>query len=221
MKLQEQFGGGTRLNLRSYRNLLDAVGACENLPVALVSRQLSDDHLLVSSFSAPLFELLRSRTWFKAFERKLIEAAFDRHPEAFPHDGVRLSYSSRLEGRVIAQLIPAPEPGTFILCGPVWLRNDETLREPFTRNFVEGAAKHIVDMDRGYSRLPANRSAKGAPLRSDDIRGDLRNLAGHLRTGSRVARLARSVRRLEQRLPAVQPLERQGGVVADLRGHVG
>ena len=189
MQLQDQFGSGRALDLRSYRNLLDTIGACENLPIALVERNIGDDHLLVSSFSAPLFELLRSRAWFRAFERGLIKAAFEANPGGLPDQGVRLSYSSRLEGRVVAVLIPTPDPETFVMCGPVWLRNSETLREPFTQGFVEAAAKHIVDID------IRERTDSEAPLSLDRVRRVLQHRAAMAETDliERVSQVSRTI----------------------------
>ena len=42
-----------------------------------------------------------------------------------------------------------------------------------------------------------------------------------VRTGSPWRDLPRGVWRLEQRVSPLQPMERQGGVVADIRGNVG
>jgi hypothetical protein len=151
MKLEDQFHVDGQPDLRAYRTFLDVVGACENLPICLVVRSSQPDCLRVSSFSAPLFELLREREWFRDHEWDLISRALDEH-KLTQDKPARIEYTTCFEAEVVSYLLPTPVRDIFVMCGPVWLRDPKTLREPFKKAFVEKATHYIDEAEKRFRR---------------------------------------------------------------------
>lgn len=185
MRLREQFHDSSGPSPRSWRYLLDALAPCENLPLALVRLGNADNAIQAGSFTAPLFDLLRSRRWFREHEHHLFETALrtggdDEH-------GALVVYSDHRDGRVQAYLLPTDDPEFFLLCGPVWLRHPESLREPFTQDFVGRAAERIMTFDRqqpdseAEPRLSPARVRRVLQHRAAMTANDFRERVSHIR----------------------------------------
>lgn len=134
------------VNSHNFRNTLDAIAACENLPICLFTHSgRADQPPLISSFSSPFFETLRSRKSFQTFETALLKDALSVPPPEANARFRMVSYGSVFDDRVVGAVAPTENDNVFILFGPVWLRDQATGREPFTPAFVSRVARQATD----------------------------------------------------------------------------